>query len=106
MTTAIPGLLTPRSVRIRRWAAATRAPPMTSTAARTGVLPEALGLTGFHLQRQLRVDVAAVITRRVRKLRASALRAPHVMDRLKGVVRTPLTLARFTVFLDRKHAYS
>jgi hypothetical protein len=37
------------------------------------------------------------------QLGAAALRTIHVVDRLKGMMRAALALARLAVFLDRKH---
>src|SRR4051794_21690565 len=111
-------------------AAGALSPPMTSTAARTLVLPEfahdARGavvkpqaeggastapcarvplrrLLLFHRQRQLRVHIAAVVAGGVRELGVAALRAADVVDRLQRVVRTAFALARLADSLDRKH---
>jgi hypothetical protein len=39
----------------------------------------------------------------MRQLGITALRATHVMNRLKGLMRSALALAALGMFLDRKH---
>lgn len=62
------------------------------------------GLLIFHLQRQLGIDIPAIIAGAVWKLGVGTLRTAYVMNRPQRVMRTPLTLARLTDFHDRLHA--
>src|SRR4051794_26527446 len=57
----------------------------------------------LDLQRQLRVDVAAVVAGAVWELGVAALGAGDVMDRLEGVVRAALALAGLAGLLNGKH---
>src|SRR3954452_6575447 len=69
----------------------------------------------FHVQRfllflllldregELRIDVPAVVARAVRQLRAAALGATDVVDRLQSVMRATLALAHLADSLDGLH---
>src|SRR6185437_13351042 len=63
----------------------------------------ALGLIRIHLEGKLGIHVPAIVARAMRKLGAAALGASNVVNRLKRMMRTTFALARFAVFLDRKH---
>src|SRR3954471_5969244 len=65
--------------------------------------PYSLGFALLDLKRELRVDVAAVVARAVRKLRAAALGTTDVMDRRPRVMRAALALSCFTDSLDGLH---
>src|SRR2546423_485921 len=89
-----------------RIASGALSPPMTSTAARKNALlrlaiaclarlDPGLRLVRVHLERQLRVDVAAVVAGGVGQLAGPALGTADVMDRPQRVVRAALSLARF-----------
>src|ERR1700760_4016849 len=87
-----------------RMASGALSPPITSTAART--VPPRTGESvhvGRHLQRELRIDVSAVVACAVGELGVAALRAAHIVNRLERKVRTALSLAGFAVFLNPKH---
>ena len=62
-----------------------------------------LGNFRLHLQRELGIDVTAVVACAVRKLGVAALGAADGMDGLERVVRSPLALAGFAVLLNREH---
>src|SRR5687767_932130 len=88
-----------------RIAAGALSPPITSTAARKGyLLPEIkLSRLLIDLQRELGVDVPAIVAGAVRQLGVAALWAAHVVDRLEGLMRSTLALAALGMFLDREH---
>src|SRR5215204_3781579 len=68
--------------------------------------PQGSALVGVHLQRQLRVDVPAIVARAVGQLPGAALGAADVVDRLQRVVRAALALARLAGLLNGKHGES
>src|SRR2546428_3397 len=85
-------------------------PPMTSTAARKngssgfsrrGLQPDLLFLV--HLERKLRVHVAAVVAGGVGELGRAALGAADVVDRPQRVVGAALALAGLAVLLNGEH---
>src|SRR5215213_3238358 len=86
-------------------------PPMTSTAARkngssgfvVGETFARLGLVRLHVERELRVHVAAVVAGGVGKLGAAALGTADVVDGPQRVVRAALALAGLAVLLDGEH---
>lgn len=64
------------------------------------------GLLATDLQRQLRINISAVIARAVRKLGLPTLRAAHIVNWLQCQVGAALALPRLAVFLNRLHCTS
>ena len=62
------------------------------------------GLLIFHLQRQLGIDIPAIVAGAMGQLGVGTLRTADVMNRPQRVMRTPLTLAGLADFHDRLHA--
>ena len=68
-----------------------------------GKRQSALRHFAFHLQREFRVDVTAVVASTMRELSVATLRAAHIVNGLERVMRATLALARFADPLDRLH---
>src|SRR5947209_4402279 len=78
-------------------------PPMTSTAARTKkILLESGGFL-IHLESKFGVHIAAIVAGTVRELGVAALGATDIMNGFQRQMGPAFPLARFAVFLDRKH---